>query len=78
MSRYVELRAQSQVGDFIVGSNIVDLVHLTLVEDGVESICGVTSKEVSSCRSSITVQNDWLSAVSNKLNLGIISVIDQC
>jgi hypothetical protein len=65
-----ELRAQRQVGDLIVGSNIVDLIHLSLVQDCVESIRGISGKEISSCRCSVTVQNDWLSSVQQAAEFG--------
>lgn len=64
-----EFRAQCQVRDLIVGTDIVDLVHLTLVENRVECVCGITSEEVSSRRSSISVQNNWLSPVEQQAEL---------
>jgi hypothetical protein len=58
-----ELRAQRQVGDLIVGANIVDLVHLALVQDRVESICRISSKQVSSRWGSVAMQNNGLSSL---------------
>ena len=65
-----ELRAQCQVGDLIVGPNVVDVVHLTLMQDCVESIRRISSKEISSGRSAIAVQNNWLSSLQQAAEFG--------
>jgi hypothetical protein len=65
-----EFGAEGQVGDFVVGTDVVDLVHLTLVEDGVESIRGVASEEVASSRGTITMKDNGLASVEEEGEFG--------
>lgn len=65
-----ELGAEGQIGDFVVGSNIVNVVDFTLVENGVESIGCVTSKEVTAGWGSVSVENNGLTAVKEEGELG--------
>jgi hypothetical protein len=61
-----EFRAEGQVGDFVVGTDVVDLVHLALVQNCVKGICGISSEKVASGGSSVSVENDWLTSVEQQ------------
>ncbi|KFY44487.1 hypothetical protein V494_01461, partial [Pseudogymnoascus sp. VKM F-4513 (FW-928)] len=58
-----ELGAEGQVGDLVVGTDVVDLADGTLVEDGVKGVGGVTGEQVTAGGGAVTVENDGLAAV---------------
>lgn len=58
-----ELAAESQVADLVVRANIVNLAHLSLVEDCVERIRSISGIQVAAGRGTITMQNNGLLAV---------------
>lgn len=65
-----ELGAEGQVGDLVVGADVVDLADGTLVEDGVKGIGGVTGEQVTAGWGTVTVENDGLAAVQEAGELG--------
>lgn len=58
-----KLGAKRQVGDLVVGADVVNLTHLSLVENGVESIGSITGKQVAASWGTISVEDKWLTAV---------------
>lgn len=61
-----EFGAECQVGDFVVGSDVVDVVDFSFVENRVECVGGVACEEVASGWGSVSVENDWLTAVKEE------------
>lgn len=56
-------RTERDIRNLIIGANVVDLTNLALVENGVESIGSISSKEVATGRTSIAVENNRLSTI---------------
>lgn len=65
-----QLGAKAQIRYLIVGSNIVDLADGTFVQNGVESIGGISGVEVTSSRGTVSVEDKRLPSVQETCELG--------
>lgn len=58
-----EVGAEGNVGDLVVGADVVGLTEGSLVENRVECISSIAGEEVTTGRRSIPMENERLSAV---------------
>lgn len=58
-----KLGAEGQVGDLVVGADVVNLADVSLVENGVEGIGSITGKQVAAGWGTISVEYEWLTTV---------------
>lgn len=50
-----EVGTESDVGNLVIRSDIVNLADGTLVENGIKSVCGISSEEITTSWASITM-----------------------
>lgn len=65
-----ELGAEGQVGDLVVGADVVDLPDVALVEDGVKGVGGVAGEQVAAGGGAVAVEDDGLAAVQEAGEFG--------
>lgn len=58
-----QLGAERQVRDLVVGTDVVDLSDVALVQDRVEGVGGVAGEQVAAGGGTVTVEDDGLAAV---------------
>lgn len=58
-----QLGAERQVGDLVIGTDVVDLPDGALVQDGVKGVRGVAGKQVAAGGGAVAVEDDGLAAV---------------
>ena len=65
-----ELATDINVGNFVVGADVVDMTELALVEDSVESVRGIAGEKVATGRAAISVKDEGLAAIQETGELG--------
>lgn len=65
-----ELGAEVQVGDFVRGTDIVNVPDVALVQNRVKRICGVAGVEVAPRGTAVAVEDDGLASVEEACEFG--------